>query len=183
MKNWIPVLATMAALLIVVGAYFFPLNHEVAPSVTASPAGTTLSTSKIAEQILTVSTTTVFSVLNSDANDRTIVSVDAFVTNGQSTTTSYSITCATSSAATGVGPTTSTAFSVTFANGGIFGTTTSSGGAFVSTTTPGVITTSSNFARNWVAGSYLVCKSTASANNNLFDQNVTGFVSFTYRGQ
>lgn len=163
--------------------------------VAGSSAGSNFNTSKIAEQTLTVSTTTVYSVLNTDTSDRTITGADGFITNGNSTSTSYSVICATSTSATGQGTPSSAILAITFTNGGIYGTTTLNGGAYFATTSPGVtgsttptqavpsVTGLNNFARNWTTGTYLVCKSSASANNGLFDPSVTGFLAFPYRGQ
>lgn len=201
-------IAAILALVIgiaIYGAYQYPKFIQV-----GSPAGTNFSSQKIASQAVVVSTSTVFSQLNSDVFDRTIS--DAFVTwgGGAATSTYYGIKCATSSIATGIlssdgtantnwvlntGVSTSTTFNIT---GSGYGTTTAPGITYLATSSPGltgiastsIATVSPNgintFVRAWKANSYLVCQSVAlnAANaNNLLDAATTGATSFRYFGQ
>lgn len=163
---------------------------------TASPAATTLNSAKIAEQVVTVTSSSTFSMLNSDATDRTILSADVFLTGGNATNTTYAITCATSTdAAHGLNANTNTILAATFSptNGAIYGTTTGSGSAYIASTSPGITGTTTvatlplilnNFARVWKTGSYLNCIVNTTGNvQNTFDSLVTGYISFPYRTQ
>lgn len=166
---------------------------------TASPAGTTLSSAKIAEQVVSVTSSTTFSMLNSDATDRTITAADIFLTGGNSTSTIYTITCATStSLVQGLGGNTNNVLAVTIpaitANS-LYGTTTNPG-AYLASSSPGILGTSTpmggqliqlqnTFARTWKTGSYLNCVvgTSVGAVNGLLDSAITGYISFPYRGQ
>lgn len=176
------------------GAYQYP----VLPVLAGSPAGSSFATSKAASQVVKVSTSTVYAQLNSDGSDRIINGADLALSGGTSTTSPYLIQCATSTVATGFTPAnTNYIYQNTIVAGATadpFGTTTT--GYYLATTSPGITgtTTISNaplgpyqnqFARRWKAGTYLVCELTTSVGStaNLLDANVTGTMSFPYRGQ
>lgn len=185
---------TLAVVLVMViaGGYFFPKANT---AFGASPAGTTLSTAKIAEQVTNVATDTQFAILNTDANDRSITGVDIFLTAGAATSSLYTVQCATSSVATGLNGSTNYIFNSTFPV--TYGTTTANSNFYVSSSSPGIVSTTTsvtgspaanyvnNFVRNWKANSYLICKlvNSGTGQNNLFDPAMTGFISFSYKGQ
>ncbi len=194
------ILALIGAVIIagaIYGAYQYP---EATQQLAGSSAGSSFSTAKVASQVVTVSTSTVFSLLNTDASSRVILGTDIFLTGGAATTTAYAVTCATSTAASGPGNgTASNILALTLAfNGTYYGTTTSPGAVYVASTSPGITGTTSTiainavldqnynqYARIWPSGSYLNCKLVTSGGSvsGLFDSGITGTISFPYRGQ
>lgn len=167
----------------------------------SNSAGTQYVTAKVAEQNLAVATDTAFAYLNNDGTDRVIEGFQMFGQNGAATTSTYGIKCATSTTATGFAANTNYIVNQnlgqTVQNGSlIFGSTTGQNNPlYVSSSSPGLTGTtsasslplSSNaWARVWPAGTYLVCKFTASGSNNslnTLDAATTGYIAFPYRAQ
>lgn len=193
MKNILIALGVLVLVAGVIGAYFYP---KLVGPLAGSPAGSNFADPKIAEQIVTTSTSTVFSQLNTDGSDRIIDSVSAFLQNGAATTSVYSVVCATSSSPSGFVPANVNYVLNQQLNSG-FGTSTGSGGLFLASSSPGITGTSTAtipanlpplnpYARVWKAGSYLICSLTASGSNNAantLDAATTGFFGFPYRPQ
>lgn len=179
---------------VALGGWFYPVQ-QIIQVASASPAGTTFASSKVAQESVTTATDTVFAMINSDSNDRTITSADVFLANGAATSSVYTIQCATSSVATGLNGNTNYIFNSSFPV--TYGTTTVGNNFYVATSSPGIIATTTsvtgspaanyidNFARDWASGSYLVCKLATSQGSDLntFDANMTGYIAFPYRGQ
>lgn len=173
-------------------------GNQSSNQLAGSTAGSTFGTRKVAQQIVSVTSSTTFSILNSDTSDRTIASADMFLTGGASTSTQYAITCATSTSATqGIQASTNPILAVTTTapNGwNIFGTTTAAGAFYVSSSSPGItgfatttttVIAQNNYARIWKAASYLNCV-IATANgsvSNLFDSGMVGYIGFSYYSQ
>lgn len=196
------ILAGLAIVLVaaIAGGYYFP-SLQVA---LGSPAGTTFSNAKVAQQTVVVSTSTVFSILNSDASDRTISAIDMYLANGAATSSIPSLRCATSTVATGFTPANTNwilnqSFSQTE-----YGTSTGTKGFALASTSPGLTGTSTSpvspttgfyppqtasstiYVRNWASGSYLVCENTNSGSfngANTLDAGTTGYIGFRYWGQ
>lgn len=179
----------LLGILIVIVAYSVFYKAQIA---FGSTAGTTLTTSKIAEQIISTATDTQMAITNTDTSDRTITSAELFLSGGAATTSLYTVNCATSTVATGLNGSTnyilSTALPVTY------GTTTNGSNFYFGTSSPGLVGTSTtsgfpanyvnNYVRVWKAGSTLVCKlvNSGTGQNNLFDPSMVGFLSFSYKG-
>lgn len=172
-------------------------NNSTTEQVAGSPAGSSFNTAKAATQIVSVSSSTVFTLPNTDASDRTIEGAEIFLTAGNSTSTTYTVACATSSNTGTVGSNKILQVSIVggAANTEGYGTTTS--GVYIATSSPGMTGTSSPatsgylirtgtnaFARQWTAGSNLVCglTTTSGSASNLFDSAITGFIKFPYQG-
>lgn len=159
----------------------------------ASSAGTTLNSAKLAEQIVTTSSSTIFSITNNDASDRIISSADAFLSGGTSTSTSYVIACATSSNTGTAGANKILQLTIAPTDSLTFGTTTT--GFYMASSSPGITSTSTPqggtspqarnpFARVWASGSTLVCNlTTTGGGGNLFDSGISGYVAFPYKGE
>lgn len=165
-----------------------------------SSEGTTFSTARVASQVVSNSTSTLFAVLNTDASDRFILGADIFLTGGQtSTSSSFRIACATSSIATGFSSATPNFIynQIILADATEpFGTTTSAASYAISTSSPGITGTTTplfaggagvfvnQFARVWKTNTYLVCQNDASGNaTDLLPSLTTGTISFPYRAQ
>lgn len=180
----------------IVGSYFFPVNTSkvITEYLTGSTAGSTFNTRKIAEQIVNPSTTTLYSILNTDNATRTITSMNVFLTNGNSTTSNYLIQCATSTSASSIVGNTNYIGNFTISGSGpssIYGTTTNAGEVYISSSSPGITGTSTQgtptgsmssttqYARVWAPNTYLNCSSVGST-GNLLDSNVQGYIGFPY---
>lgn len=169
--------------LAIFGAYEYPKPTAVEHLAVGSPAGSTFNTSKVAEESLVISSSTVYSVLNGDTADRIITDVRAYLSGGAATTSTFTLTCATSSNAYNFGSN---------ANKILVASTTPSlvGGQYIASSSPGVLgTTTASVVANalnqvtrvWASGSYLVCTNVSSQTPyNLYDSNTTGFVAFHY---
>lgn len=182
------------ALLLVAGGYFFPIGNTIVQQVTSgvgSSAGATFSTQKIASMQVLLSTSTAFVIYNGDGSDRIIKSADVYL--AQTTvaanvaTTSSSITCATSSVATGFStPAPPKILSQNLLNIGS-GTTTNEGLFFASSSpgdagVTGAAGTASTTVRRWASGSYLVCQVSNTA-GNVLPPGTVGTISFSYNAQ
>lgn len=201
LKHALAIVIAAILALTIYGAYQSPQPQQQA--ATGSTAGATFGTYRVASQVVSVSTSTVFSMLNTDTSDRVVLGADMFLTGDTTaTSTQYAVTCATSTVAYGVGPSTSNilAMTVSPSANSPYGTTTAPGSFYMSTTSPGVTGTTTasgpaggavsnfafnNFARIWPANTYLVCTlvTTVGSNSNLFDSQITGTISFPYRSQ
>lgn len=165
----------------------------------ASPSGTTLNSSKIAEQILLnpSATNTIYSVLNTDANQRLISEADVHLYGATGTTTQSTIQCSTSTTQYfNAGNTnwilnwnaTSTASS-TFPGITTVGIGTTTGdGIFMASTSPGqtgvLSSLSTTTNRIWPSNTYLVCQATnLDTNNKVFNPTTNGFIGFKYFGE
>lgn len=158
-----------------------------------SPSGSTFGTGKIAEQIITTGTTTAYSILNSDSSDRTIIGSDVLLANAMSTSTTFTVSCATSTTNASLGGNTNYIYRTTLATA-VYGTTSGQAGLFIASSSPGLTGTSSPSSafspgiinpgyRNWPSGSYLNCLVTTSDTFSGFGSSTTGFIAFPYRGQ
>lgn len=182
----------------IVGSYFYPASSTrvITNYLAGSAAGSTFSTRKVAEQVVTTSTSTVYSILNTDTATRTITSMNVFLTNGNSTTSNYLIQCATSTSASSIVGNTNYIANFTISGSGpssIYGTTTTAGEVYISSSSPGITGTSTQgtptgsfasttqFARVWAPNTYLNCSSLGST-GNLIDSNVQGYIAFPYDG-
>lgn len=197
-KNTKIVLGIVGAVLVgwaIVYGWNNPQSQIVQQQVAGSSAGATFSTQKIAAQAVVVSTTTTFSMLNSDASDRVIERAFMNVSGGESTSTIYAVACGTSTTASG--PFTGSANILDMAIAGtngwpLFGTTTSAGNLYMASSSPGITgsatTTSTtgqpinNFARIWRSGEYLNCRVSTSigSNSNLWSSTLSGIMGFVY---
>lgn len=197
------ILALVAAVVIggfIWGGYSYPT--AIQQTVVGSPAGSSFSTSKVAEVTVPVSTSTWYTSYNSDASDRTITGAELFLAgNGAAgTSTVFSITCGTSTNPYNVQGVNIFAISLPAANGAsIFGTTTGSGYTYVATSSPGITGTSTDqipgpvqnqsynqYARIWKAGTYLNCVNVSTVggtDNDVLNSANTGYIAFPYRGQ
>lgn len=186
------IIGAFGVLLIVaiVGGYFFP---KFSSQFTAgSSAGSSFNTAKVAEQVVTTATTTAFSLSNGDSSDRTITGADIMLKGGTSTTTAYTIKCATSTSASSLNSNINYVLNMDLtASSSIFGTTTAMG-MYMASSSPGLTGTStastvSNatnaFVRNWATGTNLTCLVTTGDGYNAFNSGITGFFAFPYRGQ
>lgn len=164
-------IAFIAAALAIAGAYYYPASTATS-NMNLGAVGDTQSTPKMAQIQGNCSNATYISgavgagqylvatLPNADANDRTIISIDAFYTGlGQTSTTTgtatFSIAGATSSNATNLNSNTNFAYLAAVA--------TSTGIVYEASSTPGLST--SAFVRVWKAGSNLnlVSNATTSA--------------------
>lgn len=181
--------AFVVLLAIAVGGYYFPALHS---AVTAgqSPSGSTFQDAKMAQQVVTVGTTTAYAVLNTDSNDRLINSVRIRLSAATATSTTYNIACATSTSASSLQSNTNYILNTSLATT-TFGTIVG-GGTLVSSSSPGITGTTTAsvlvpqgnvFARVWAAGTYLVCQVTTADSFNAFNATTQGFISFPYDPQ
>lgn len=162
-------IAFIAAALAISGAYYYPVST---PNFSVGAVGDTQSTPKISQVVGNCSSASyvsgtgvtgqylVATLPNGDANDRTIIGIDAFYSGlGQTSTTTggslINVAGATSSNATSLGGNTNYAYLGTVA--------TSTGIAYEASSTPGLSTNA--FVRVWKAGSNLnlVANATTSA--------------------
>lgn len=183
MNNKITIALVIVAIL-ALGAYFFP---QASYQSVGSTAGATNTTAKIAQQIVTTSSSTIFAILNTDASDRTIASANIFLANSSATTTLNTITCATSTTPYDYGSNSN--FILHYDTSFNSGTTTGATGLYVATSSPGMTGTTTastlpvkqSIGRVWKTGTYLVCVDvTSGGNSNLFSSGTTGYVGFSY---
>lgn len=186
------VVGAIAAILVGLAVGYALSNHSADVLPTAVTNGATQATAPISQQsISAVSTTTILSILNTDDNYRVINSVEAYYSGGAASTTIYSVTCATSSVATGYSqPATgvinyvlNTVLNSIFSNG----VATSSTIFLAASTSPGLSnylsTGNSALAtstKQWAPNSYLVCETTTTggSTSNLLDAGYSGFIRF-----
>lgn len=173
------------------------LNHQEPAG--ASPVGANFLQAKVAAQAVVVSTSTSYSVLNTDASDRVIIGAEVMLT-GETTSTStqYTLKCATSTVASSLLSNTNYILqqNVSF-NLWAYGSTTGGGLLFMSSSSPGITGkatstvlgtdtgSASQWARIWATGTYLNCVLSTSGGSasNLFGSGMTGVIAFPYRAQ
>lgn len=191
--------------IIAVAGMFLPLGGTQKETIReimnagASPVGSTFLSAKLAAGTVSTATTTTISLYNSDASDRVIRSAEISLTGEtNSTTTNYTIKCATSSIATGMltSPNYIVNQNINTVSGGLgmFGTSTGGNLLYVASSSPGLTGYASTsllgfginqYARIWAAATYLNCTVTTSSgsNSNLFGAGMTGVIAFPYLGQ
>ena len=183
MKNYIKYIVGGVVIVLAFGlGWYLHQNHQYA--VGAVTNGATNSTAQIAEQSINApATSTLLSILNTSDNTEYINTFEMAFANGVSTTSTYTIQCATSSVATSLNGNTNYVVNASVQE---FGTTTGLGMYVPSSTTPGVIGQNANAlgtsTRQWAGGSstYLVCVDLNSGNTGtaLLDSGITGYLRF-----
>ncbi len=203
MNKYIKIGAVVLLAVAIVGAYEYP---KYSVSLGSSASGSTFLNAKSAGQAIATnsSTSTLYAVLNTDTSDRIIDGAVVnllTVANGQATSTTFQITCATSSVATGFTPSnTNYVYNqlIKAVPTEPFGTTTGNQlGYYLSTSSPGIMGTTTTafsggagifvnqYARDWPTGTYLVCELTTAVGSlsNLLASTTQGVITFPYHGQ
>lgn len=175
-------------ILLAIGMMWFLISNPD-KAFGASPAGSNYTTSKLLGQQVTTGTTTAIAALNTTTQSDIVKNAEVVLYNGISTTTSYTIACATSTSASSLNGNTNYVLDMTInAVNSQYGTTTGSG-LFMSSSSPGITgipsfgttigtTTLETATRVVPANTYLACLVTTADGANALNSGVQGTITF-----